>query len=185
MADSDDEYGSVYKQTCSSIFCCESINICKRDYVTPLSKEKRLEYLIDGYVRELSSDKRDTSIHDILPLFRAHVGDPDAFNDYTFDDKLMTLTERGLNCCGYNTFWGRIYLLLSAPPLAVMYPLIIKLVLDIVALSVADSNDTETTGFKTIDSTTWLRVGAISDTIISVLFVVMSFVMRGREYGEW
>ena len=69
------------------------LDICQYDWVTPLSHEERFESLVYGYVRELCPG----ILPDVISI---------ACLKYTGNVTVKSLTELGLNCCGYATKWG-------------------------------------------------------------------------------
>ena len=168
-----------------------------------LSSEQRVEYLICGYIR--NNFQRDAMPNDVHSLCSQYVG-----NSSNFDPQhLMTKRESGTNCCGYATFCGKwyrnyrdeiIWKVQKLPSIVVdsarsvtawqwviAIILVIKLGIDGAALHAAVVHDhtyaiDEADRLVEVDE--MLHVGAITDMMICVLSVLVTYV-AGENIGIW
>jgi len=177
------------------ISCCDSIRICCFDRVGRLSPTERVEHLVSGYVRRISLETEDATQPDIDALFLKFVGSPRHFEE----DRLFSLKESGLVCCGRNTPSGKFVrecgegfaalcavasFCIQRPELLIWVLLIIKLALDIPALVFADSFSGSSTAFESIEPATWLKVGGLSDLLFNAFFITISFLYTKRPQNE-
>ena len=169
-------------------------------YSSPvLSSEQRVEYLICGYIR--NNFQRDSVPDDVHSLCSQYVG-----NSSTFDPQhLMTKRESGTDCCGYATFCGKWYRKcrdeivwkvqelpsivrsVTAWQWVIAIVLVIKLGIDGAALHAAviyDHTHAIDESDRLVEVDEMLHVGAITDMMICVLSVLVTYV-AGENIGIW
>ena len=181
---------------------CINLRIC--DWVSPLTKEDRVESLVFGFIRELSCD---TAPDIITLLCWQYTGDHEDFDG----DVLWSMKESGLNCCGYATRLcickaemiegcSAVFREMIEGCSAVfcecgedhlkMLPLLIKLMIDVAAFVVAALYAPESTisvmSIYSINAKNWLFFASIGDIPIPLIFLGFRYFFEGvmQYFGE-